>query len=410
LAAIAASWVLVAPAPARAEVDGDALKVSLLTFGPGEHPFFKFGHNAILIENQAGQGIVYNFGMFDFSSPALIPKFVLGRSEYWLGRTDRDNTIRGYIADDRTVEIQELDLPAADRKALFERLEDNARPQNRNYLYDYFNDNCSTRVRDVLDAATSGRLKAAAQAPARLSYRGHALRLVQDLGWEYVALYYTLGLPADLRATRWEESFIPMELRDVARTVRMPGLAGADKPLVKSERLLFRSTRPDPPLDPPRRIGYFAGIGVVLGGLAFLLGVVGRRAKAARIGLGLMASLLGFVSGLAGILLIFLWVATNHRASHANANIMQSAPWAIALLVLGIQVARGRKPAAQRAFIVAGAAAATSLFGLGARITGLLPQDNVAFVALFFPLWLGLALAFHALLRGETLRTPRPSV
>ena len=401
--------LLARPAAAHAEVDGDSLRVSLVTFGPGDHPFFKFGHNAILIENQGGQGIVYNFGMFDFSSPALIPKFILGRSEYWLGRTDRDRTMEGYIADDRTIEIQELDLTAPQRKSLFERLEDNARPQNRNYLYDYFSDNCSTRVRDALDTALAGKLRQAAGAPARLSYRAHALRLVGDLGWEYLALFYALGLPADQRATRWQESFIPMELRDVVRTVRIPGDAGADKPLVKSERLVFRSSRPDPPLDPPHRTRYFALVGIGTGGLCFLLGVVGRRARAARVALGSLSALLGFIAGLAGVLLIFLWVATNHRAAHANANILQSVPWAIALLVLGIQVALGRKPAAQRAFIITAAAAATSLFGLGARITGLLGQDNGAFVALFLPLWLGMALAFHALLRGETLRTPRTS-
>jgi hypothetical protein len=399
--------LLVAPVAARAEVDGNQLKVSLVTFGPGEHPFFKFGHNAILIEHQLGQGIVYNFGMFDFSSPALIPKFILGRSEYWLGRSERDRTMESYIADDRSIEIQELDLTAAERAALFERLEENARPQNRNYLYDYFTDNCSTRVRDALDAAIGGRLKAASTGPARLSYRGHALRLVGDLAWEYVALSYALGLPADRRATRWEESFIPMELRDVARTVRVPGEAGQDRPLVKSERTVYRSTRPDPPLQPPRRMLGFALTGLILGGLALGLGVVGRRARAARVALGIVSAIVGFVAGLGGLLLIFLWVATNHRAAHANANIMQSVPWAIALLVLGIQVALGRRPAAQRAFTVTAAAAATSLFGLGARITTLLPQDNAIYVALFLPVWLGFALGFHALLRGETLRASR---
>jgi hypothetical protein len=173
--------------------------------------------------------------------------------------------------------------------------------------------------------------------------------------------------------------------------------------------VIYRSTRPDPPLDPPRRLPAFALPGLILGGLAYLLGVLGRRARAARIGLGVLSALIGFAAGLGGLLLIFLWVATNHRAAHANANIMQSVPWAIALVVLGIQVARGRRPAAQRAFMVTAAAAAVSLFGFGARVTNLLPQDNVMFVVLFLPIWLGFAFGFHALLRGETLRTPRPA-
>lgn len=402
LAAGIVALLLLAPSSAaRADVDGNALRVSLVTFGPGEHPFFKFGHNAILIEHEGGQGIVYNFGMFDFSSPALIPKFVLGRLEYWLGRTGRDNTFAGYISENRTIEVQELELSPAQRKTLFESLEENARPQNRNYLYDYFTDNCSTRVRDALDRALEGGLRKASSAPARLSHRAHALRLVADLPWEYVALYYALGLPADAVATRWEESFIPMELRDVVRTMRVPGEAGQDKPLVKSERVLFRSTRPDPALDPPGHRLWFAGFGAALGLGFFGLGLLGRRRPAARVLLGGLSALIGLAAGLCGVLLVFLWVATNHRACHANANILQSVPWALAFVVLGIQVARGRSASALRkAFLVAAAAAATSAFGFAICLLGLLPQDNVAFVLLFLPLWLGLALGLRALLRG----------
>src|SRR5688500_7586479 len=220
--------------PATAQVRGEDLKVSVVAFGPHEHPFFKFGHNAILIEHSDGQGAVYNFGMFDFSSPALIPKFALGRSMYWLARTPRDATLRAYAEDNRTVEIQELDLTAEQRKTVLERPEENARPQNRYYLYDYFFDSCSTRVRGVVDAAVGGRLRSAASAPARLSFRGHALRLTADLPWEYVALAFGLGTTADRPITRFEEGFIPMELRDTLREVKIAAPregAGASKPL-----------------------------------------------------------------------------------------------------------------------------------------------------------------------------------
>ena len=395
------------PARACAEVDGETLRVSLVTFGPGQHPFFRFGHNAILVEQEGGPGIVYNFGMFDFSSPALIPKFILGRSQYWLGRTDRDNTFAQYIEDNRSVEVDELEIAPAARKALFERLEDNARPQNRAYLYDYFSDNCSTRVRDALDGATGGRLRAAATGPARLTYRPHALRLVEDLAWEYVALYYTLGLPADRRITRWEESFIPMVLRDVVRTVKLPGPGGAELPLSKSHRVVFRSTVAEAPADPPQRLGGFLLVGLSLGGVAVLLGGLGRRSRVARVGLGIVSMLLGLLAGLCGALLIFLWTATNHRATHANTNVLQSVPWTLTLVVFGWGIARGRPAAIRKAFVVVAAAAASSLFGLAALATGLLPQDNRPFIALFLPLWLGLALGYRALLQGGNGPTAR---
>jgi hypothetical protein len=389
--------------PARAEVSGDTLRVSLVTFGPGEHPFFRFGHNAILVEQMNGPGIVYNFGMFDFSSPALIPKFVLGRSHYWLGRTDRDRTFESYIEDNRTVEVDELELTAAQRKALFERLEDNSRPQNREYLYDYFNDNCSTRVRDALDAVLDGKLRAAASGPTRLTYRGHALRLVEDLTWEYVALYYLLGLPADKRGTKWDEGFIPMELRDVVRAAKVD-----DKPLSASHRVIFKSTNPEPPSNPPARLTAFVVLGLALGGLFALLGTLATRprrsGRAARVVFAGLSGVIGLVAGLGGCLLVFLWVATNHRACHANVNVLQSVPWALAFVATAWGLGRGDPQAERRAFRIAVAAVATSAFGLVARVSGLLPQENTPFIALFLPLWLGLAYGCLALGRGAGRR------
>jgi hypothetical protein len=389
-------------APLPAASPGEALTVSLLTFGPGQHPFFKFGHNAILIEHKDGPGAVYNFGMFDFSSPKLIPKFILGRSHYWLGRTERDRTIAQYIEDDRTVEIDRLDLAPAARWDLYQRLEENARPQNREYLYDYFTDNCSTRVRDALDLTVGGRLREAGKAAeARLSYRAHALRLVADVPWEFVALYYALGMPSDVRATRWEEGFIPMELRDLVRTVRLPAADGlGERPMSKSNQLIHRSTQADPPLDPPARLPLFFAVGAALGAICAALGMAGRRARGARIGLGLLSGLLGLLAGLGGLLLVFLWVATNHRACHANANIMQSVPWAIALVVTSIGVARKDPRRLRLAFLLVAAAAGLSLLGLLVRVTGLLAQNTDAFVALFLPIWLGLAFGFRTLLRS----------
>jgi hypothetical protein len=397
LSAVIVLLLLVQPRPAAAQIRGEDLTVSVVTFGPHPHPFFKFGHNAVLVEHTNGQGFIYNFGMFDFSSPALIPKFALGRSIYWLARTGRDNTIAGYIEENRTVEVQELELSPEQRKAVFDRLEENARPQNRYYLYDYFFDNCSTRVRDVVDTAVGGRLRQAASAPARLTFRGHGVRLTADLSWEYLALMFGLGTTADRPVTRYEEGFIPMELRDLLREVKLPAADGSLRPLVKSERTVFKSSRVDPPADPPNRVGWFALVGLLVGGLLALLGWLALTRRWARITGATLLGLVGGVSGLLGLLLVFLWVATNHRAAHANANILQAVPFALAFPFLAPGVGRGRPRALQRAWFLAAAAAALSILGLLLRLVGLIGQDNLAIVALFAPLWLGAAAGLHLL-------------
>jgi hypothetical protein len=305
--------------------------------------------------------------------------------------------------------VQELDLTPEQRKAMLEKLEDNARPQNRYYLYDYFFNNCSTRVRDAVDDVVGGRLRQAAAAPARLSFRGHALRLTADLPWEYLALSFGLGTTADRPVTRYEEGFIPMELRDVLRDVKLPVAGGGTRPLVKSERTVFRASRTDPPRDPPNRVPGFALVGVLMGGLLALLGWLSLDRRWARVAGAVLLAVVGAIAGLLGCLLVFLWTATNHRAAHANANILQAVPVAVALPFLARGLARWRPSAVRRAWLLAAAAAALSLLGLLLKLAGVLKQDNLSFIALFLPLWLGAAAGLHLIHRrvqGQQVISP----
>ena len=126
-------------APAHAE-PGDDLAISVLTFGPGDHPFFKFGHNAILVQDatagRSAAGWVYNFGTFAFDTAALIPKFLRGRFKYWLSVSSVDDALESYAAANRSIASQELDLTSAQKWALAQALRENARPEKREYLYD----------------------------------------------------------------------------------------------------------------------------------------------------------------------------------------------------------------------------------------------------------------------------------
>jgi hypothetical protein len=387
------------------EQPGDDLTIYALTFGPHEHPFFKFGHNAILVQPKKGEGLVFNFGTFAFDSPALIPKFLRGRFKYWLSVAGVDDTMESYAAANRSILAQELDLTAAQKWSLWQALRENARPENREYLYDYFYDNCSTRVRDAIDRATGGRVRAAGQNPASMTFRAHSLRSTADFLPEYVGLYLGLGRATDVPINRWQEAFLPERLADLLRSVRVPEGAG-EKPLVKSEKFVFRSSRPAKPPAPPSWGIYFLGIGTLVGAALVLLGRLGRRRASARILLGLSASILGFVLGLLGLILVCLWLFTDHRAAHANANILQLAPWSLGLSAYGLAVALGRSGGARKARTLALSAAIFSAVGVICKAVPGLNQDNWPFVLLCFPLWLGMWVGFRELL--PTL-SPRPS-
>jgi len=379
---------LAAAVAAHAE-HGDDLKVYVLTVGPHEYPVYKFGHSAILVQWQDGGGEVFDFGNFAFDQPDLLPTLLRGRFQYWLSVGSVAETLHSYQAANRTIEAQELDLTPAQRWGLLSRLRHNALPENRGYLYDYFRDNCSTRVRDVVDAAVGGRVKGAGAAPGTMTLRDHVLRMTSNLLWEYVGLHFSLGKVTDAPPSVWQEAFLPEKLRDLLRLVRIER-DGALVPLIKSERVIFAARRLPPPARPPSRTPWFAAVGLALGGMMAGLGRLGRDRRAARAALGALSALLGLVLGMLGLILLLLWAATNHRAAHANANILLCAPWTITLLPVGVGVAVGSEGAKRVAFWIAASGLALAVAGLAAKALPGPSQDNAAFLALLLPFWLGL--------------------
>jgi hypothetical protein len=378
-----------APAPPPEE---DPLSVYALTFGPGDHPFFKFGHNAILVRDAAaGTERVYNFGTFKFDSPWLIPEFMRGRLTYWLSVSSLQASLASYQRENRSILAQELVLAPDVKRTLQARLEENARPENRAYRYDYFLDNCSTRVRDVLDRATGGFVHAASRGPGRLTLRDQALRLTADYLPLYVALDVVLAGSTDRPIDRWAEMFIPEELARGLRAVSVPGPNGT-RPLVSSEKLVFQPQRAPPLEYPPARGVSFLlaglGLGLLLTGLGWL--TPGRPFVRALFG-GLIA-LWGLVAGFVGCFLIFVWFFTDHVVAHRNENILQLAPWALALAVLGLGVAGGSYTATRRALPLAVSALVFAVVGLMFKVHPAFHQSNWRLIAFAIPVWVGISL------------------
>ncbi len=385
----------VAPARPVAPAEADPLAIYVLTFGPGDHPFFKFGHDAIWIHDaEAGTDKVYNFGTFAFS-PRVIVDFLHGRMTYWLSVSSLPVTLASYAHENRTIDAQELTLAPAAKQALQARLEVNARPENRAYKYDYFLDNCATRVRDAIDGATGGALQAGAQTPARLTLRGQALRMTADYWPLYVALDIVLGPDTDRPIDRWGEMFIPQELARGLAAVTVDTPAGA-RPLVKDARTVFPAHRPPPLETPPARGRMFFVAGCLLGLLFFLLGWAGRHprlVRAARVGSralhGLLLAVWGLAAGFVGGFLVYAWALTDHVVAHRNQNILLFAPWAIVLTVLGPGVALGWPRATRAARLVATAAFAAAVAALLLKVGVARHQENERLLAFALPVWLG---------------------
>lgn len=394
---------LLAPRPALAD-RGDELTVYVLTFGPGDHPFYKFGHDAIWIHDSAApprdsmkRDAVYNWGTFAFGDPALIPKFVRGKFLYWLSKAPIGWTVRAYQQENRSVDAQELNLTAAQKVELLAMLEENAKDENKYYKYDYYRDNCATRVRDAIDKVIGGKLKEASQAPASMTYRQHTLRLTADDKVLSMALTVVMGNVIDKPINQWEEMFLPAYVEEGMRRAQVPGPDGNPIPLVKSEKPLAVSHGRAPLRTEPPSWGIpILLIGLLFGGGLFASAKYAKKSLGARIALGALLFVAGFLSIL-GVMFVFVWIGTDHEVGWHNENILQLAPWGIVLMGFCFGAARLKPKAVRRARLVVTAAAAASVLGIVWKVLPWMSQANWWIIAFACPMWIGATLALRAL-------------
>lgn len=270
---------------------GESLHIYLMTFGPGDEVWEHFGHNAIVVEDQTlGYSIAYNWGMFSFNQPGFIPRLMKGRMLYWMQGIDTKAMIDFYRDSlNRSIWVQELNLTPAERVEMRDFLDWNSRPENRFYRYDYYRDNCSTRVRDAIDRVTHG---AVARSLKRIrtdhTFRSHTQALTYRQPPLYTGLMLAMGPRIDKPLNAWRETFIPMQMREWARKVTVRGANGTMQPLVLSERVVFEAKRDPTPTSAPGMVIPYAIAGCVLAGLLLLLARMGAR----RFGLALTLSIL----------------------------------------------------------------------------------------------------------------------
>ncbi|HKU60250.1 MAG TPA: DUF4105 domain-containing protein [Gemmatimonadales bacterium] len=372
---------------------GSQLTVYLMTMGPGSLVWERFGHNAIWIHDPSSPpDQAYNYGLFDFQQQNFLLRFIKGQMWYWMDGFPAESYVGAYRRTNRSVYLQELNLPPAARLELQRFLRWNQEPAHRFYHYDYYRDNCSTRVRDALDRVLVGAIRAQTDSvPAGTTYRFHTQRLTANDPLIFTGLLVALGQGVDRPLSRWEEMFLPMEMREHLRGVSVPGPDGRPAPLVVSERTLFESTATPPPPVPPRWLARYLFLGVILGSAAAWLGGVARRESSGRVAFGLMAGGWELLAGLGGVILAGLWSFTDHVMAYRNENLFQINPLALLLAVLLPFALRGSARIGRLAQALALAVAGLALLGLVLKVLPGFDQANIQVIALALPAHLGVA-------------------
>src|ERR1051325_4926757 len=348
---------------------GSELTVYLVTFGSGDAVWERFGHNAIWIKDRAhNTDITYNWGMFDFNQPHFVWRFVTGDTKYWMEPIDLQPMLAYYRRFNRSILAQELNLTPEQRLKLQRFVMLNALPQNKFYRYDYYRDNCSTRLRDALDHALSGQLQTATVSRMTTgTYRWHTQRLMTGDLPLYTGVTLALGRPADKPLSMWEEMFLPVRMANDLRSVTIADSIGNQIPLVRSESTLFVAGRAPEPATAPAYLAIFVAVGIVYAALlVIMVRSAEGRGRASLFGATALATLWSLIAGVGGLALVFAWLFTSHYFMGRNENLMQFDPLSIALAVL-IPLAVYARKAQSRALKLAGWIGAISLIGFVAQ-------------------------------------------
>lgn len=297
-------------------------KISLITCSPGDELYSMYGHSAIRVADpQYGIDYVFNYGTFNFNTPNFYTKFVQGKLKYQLSISDYSNFVAAYQHYNRSVFEQVLNLTPHQKNAVFNYLQTNYLPQNREYLYDFFFDNCATKIRDVFIIALPDSLKIDPKiALKQLSFRQIVGMYQEPFPWADFGVDLAMGTPSDRKATAPEYMFIPDYLADGFAKASVKTTAGW-QPFAQPVITVFQAT---PPTGTTVSIITPTTICQALFVLMALVTFFQLRQKQPTYKPDVI---LFSLIGLLGIILLFLTTGTDHKAFANNLNLL----WAIPL-------------------------------------------------------------------------------
>lgn len=300
--------------------DSSRLRISLLTCTPGDELYSTFGHSAIRIVDSSrrkddGRDIVYNYGTFNFDDEGFYIKFIRGKLLYYISRAYFDEFVYEYQESNRGITEQLLDLSATEKINIVQLLNENLKEENKYYKYDFFLDNCTTRLRDIIIKSKQPTPDLPAVMPLNTTFRNaiHLYLVNNKQYWSKLGIDILLGAPTDAVMTKEQQQFLPdnlMKALDSTHNVK----------IVSTSTNLYNLPQPI------NNFSWFTP--VVFFVLLLLLFIALGLSKNKRVQMILsgLDGFLFFMTGLLGVLLIFMMTATDHSMTRNNYNILWAWP------------------------------------------------------------------------------------
>ena len=295
----------------------DHAKISILTIGTADELYAKFGHSAIRIQDAAqGIDVVYNYGQFDFNTPNFYLKFTQGKLLYRLSRISFANFLYDYEVENRWVKEQQLLLSSKENNELFAFLENNYLPENRYYKYDFLFDNCSNRIPAALKSVLGDKLTFEyGHLEDHYTFRELIHQNLEVNSWSNFGIDLALGSVIDRKATPSEHMFLPIYVYK-----QLPNTKINKQPLVLDDKLLL-DTKPV-----VKNTDFFTSplfwltlVSIVIIGITYSNFKSKTRSR-------IVDFTLFFITGLAGLIIVLLWFATDHQATAKNFNFLWTFP------------------------------------------------------------------------------------
>ena len=316
---------------ANAQYFSPNAEVSLVTCSPGSELYSIFGHSAIRVKDTiTDTDLIFNYGVFDFDTPNFYWKFIRGKLQYKLAIQPTNWFVESYAAEGRMVMVEKIHLTREEKNRIIQFLRVNYLPENRYYLYDFFYNNCSTKIWDVAEENIPGKLKFDTSVYDPQSFRNLLAPYLKSVPWAKLGIDLLLGMRTDKIATFKQQMYLPDYLsRNMSHTLRQKP-SGGDRSLLGPEKVILERDPKKSQFSKPF-MGPVAAFILLLGLVLVITFLGGQKMKR------WVDAFLLLIPGLLSILLLFMWFFSDHQQMDWNLNVFWANPLALGFVFFALR-------------------------------------------------------------------------